>query len=150
MGLRVDFYLLGEGARVEAALPSLAAKVLASGEKLLVVHEAEAARKALSEGLWRHRPEAFLAHGQVGGPHDARQPILLAADLAPAANGARLAVLADGVWREPEAGQCARVLLMFGEAARANARDIWRMAKAREGWDCHFYRQEAGRWIAAG
>jgi len=151
--MRLDFYLLERGG-AEGALGPLAGKVLATGGRLLVVAGEAVERQRLSEALWGFRADSFLANG-VAGPdsagkeQDARQPILLSDRLEPA-NGARFLALADGEWREPEPGQFDRVLLIFGEAGRANAREIWRMAKAREEWECQFFRQEAGRWAKAG
>ena len=77
--MRVDFYHLTEGP-VESAVPALAAKALESGERLIIVSADADQRQRISEARWAHKPESFLAHGQAGGPHDARQPILLGAE----------------------------------------------------------------------
>jgi DNA polymerase-3 subunit chi len=146
--MRLDFYLLESGG-AEGALGPLAGKVLASGARLLVVAGEAGERERLSQALWTYRGESFLANGVAGEGDDERQPILISGAMV-ASNGARMLALADGLWREPEEGQFDRVLLIFGQETRAAAREIWRMAKAREGWACQFYRQEAGRWIAAG
>jgi DNA polymerase-3 subunit chi len=146
--MRLDFYLL-EGGGAQGALGPLAGKVLASGARLLVVAGDAGERERLGQALWMYRGDAFLANGLAGEGHEARQPILISDGLA-ADNGARILALADGVWREPADGQFDRVLLIFGQETRAAAREIWRMAKAREGWACQFFRQEAGRWVSAG
>jgi DNA polymerase-3 subunit chi len=49
------------------------------------------------------------------------------------ANGARIALLADGQWREMGEG-FDRALLLFGEATRGAARAVWTMLGQREGW----------------
>jgi len=147
--MRLDFYLLASGGP-EAALAPLAGKVLESGGRLLVVAEQETERQRLSDALWAYRPNSFLANAPAAGqPADAHQPILISNTLH-ATNGAKFLALADGQWREPEPHQFERVLLVFNDATRAPARDIWRMAKARADWDCHFFKQEAGRWVKAG
>lgn len=146
--MRVDFYLLESGGP-ELALAPLAAKVLETGGRLLVVAAEAGQREALSRALWSYRPESFLANGLAGGEADARQPILIADGLTPA-NGARYLALADGVWREPGEGDFERILLVFGEAGRMAARETWRLLKGRAGWDCRFWRREGGRWIQAG
>ena len=147
--MRVDFYLL-QRCGAETALPPLAAKVLQAGGRLLAVSGDERQRAALSEALWTQGRAGFLANGMAGGDHDARQPILISDLMAPA-NGARYLALADGVWREPDVGVFDRILLIFGDAARDAARDVWRDLRTRDGVESHFWRQEdGGRWAKAG
>lgn len=146
--MQIDFYLLEQGGP-QAALAPLAAKVLAAGQRLLIVAQDLAEREALSAALWAYRPDLFLANGLAGGAQDSAQPILISQSITPV-NGARMLALADGQWREPEAGLFDRVLLVFGENTREGSRDIWRMAKARADWQCRFFKQEAGRWQQAG
>lgn len=145
--MRVDFYLLESGGP-DLALAPLAAKVLEAGGRLLVVAGEAEQREALSRALWSYRPESFLANGVAGGEADARQPILISGAMT-ADNGARYLALADGVWREPGEGDFERILLVFGEAGRMAARETWRLLKGREGWACHFWRREGGRWVQA-
>lgn len=146
--MQADFYLLESGGP-ELALAPLAGKVLETGGRLLVVSEDGAARERLSQALWSAGAESFLANGIAGGEHDARQPILIAGEVAPA-NGARFLALADGIWREPKEGLFDRVLLVFGEAERVAARETWRLLKGREGWACRFFRREGRKWTQAG
>ncbi len=146
--MRVDFYLVEQGGP-EGALAPLAAKVLGAGGRLLVVADEVEERRRLSEALWSWRADSFLANGVAGGAHDAAQPILISDRIAPD-NGATYLALADGVWREGGEEGFERVLLVFGNQTREAARDIWRMAKGREGWECQFFKQDAGRWTKAG
>ena len=90
--------------------------------------------------------ESFLAHGEAGGPHDARQPILLSEAMEPA-NGASFVLLADGRWRDAEGFE--RAFLLFGEETLAEARACWRMLGEREGLERRYWRQEGGRWVQA-
>ncbi|TCD06338.1 DNA polymerase III subunit chi [Erythrobacteraceae bacterium CFH 75059] len=119
--MQVDFYQLSRDP-VEAVVPRLAAKVLDSGERLLVVARGTEQLDTLSQALWED--PGFLAHGLEGTPQAARQPILLSTACAPA-NGARIALLADGVWRE-EAQGFARTMLLFDAAQTEPARTLWR------------------------
>ncbi len=142
--MRLGFYLTGNQP-VERVLPLIARAALGQGQRLLVVSGDPAQLARLDEALWEHSPEQFLAHGQAGGAHDARQPILLSADCAPA-NGADLVALADGQWRD-EAEGFARALLFFDEAGRAEARATWRLFDGRADVEREFYELEGGRWV---
>ena len=143
---RVDFYRLTRdpAARV---LPVLAERVLGQGERLLVVASDAPLRTALSEGLWAHKPDSFLAHGEDGGALALHNPILLAGSMDDApANGARMVALADGVWRDA-ALSFARCFLLFDNSRIDDARATWRTLGTREGVERHFWKQEGGRWV---
>ena len=142
--MRADFYQLG-GETVEKTVPLLASKIREAGGRLLVVSADPAQLKAVGEALWSERPGDFLANGIAGGAHDARQPILLAQDCA-AANGARLVMFADGVWRD-EGIAFDRAFLLFGEATLAGARAAWRSLGEREDIERRFWKREGGRWV---
>jgi DNA polymerase-3 subunit chi len=89
-----------------------------------------AQREALSQALWTHSPESFLAHGELDGENPAIQPILLADRVEPA-NGARFVALADGLWRDEALG-FERVFLLFGEATIAGgAQGLGQLGRAR-------------------
>lgn len=142
--MRVDFYQLSRDP-AEAALPLIARATLAAGERLLVVSADEAQLARIDELLWTRLPESFLAHGRVGGEHDARQPILLSAETA-AANGAKFLALADGRWRDP--GEAfTRVFYLFDDATLQAARDCWRMLGTRDGIERRFWKQDGGKWV---
>mgnify|MGYP001296127566 CR=1 FL=1 len=140
--MRVDFYQLTRDP-AESVVPLLARNTLKAGERLLVASADEAQRGRIGDALWAVKGD-FLANGEAGGAHDARQPILLSAGTAPA-NGARFLVLADGLWRDPPA-ETARVFYLFGDASLQGARDCWRMLDQREGVERHFWKQQDGRW----
>ncbi|MBN8485839.1 MAG: DNA polymerase III subunit chi [Sphingomonadales bacterium] len=144
--MRVDFYQLSQ-TPVEGALPQLAAKMLEAGARVLVVSADSAQRARISDALWAAR-QHFLAHAPAGGPHDARQPILLA-DSLEASNGATYLALADGHWREG-AEAFERVFLLFDGFTIDDARATWRRLGEREGMERNYWRQEDGRWTKAG
>lgn len=140
--MQVDFYQLSRDP-VDRVVPLLAGKVLDSGERLLVVTRDAEQRQTLSRALWD--AEAFLAHGMADLPHAERQPILLS-DSCAALNGARMALIADGRWRE-EAAEFARVFLLFDEAGTVAARELWQVMAARAGVKRRIFKQTPrGSW----
>ncbi len=147
--MRVDFYQLSRDS-AETALPLIARASLNAGERLLIVSADDGQRGRIGEALWTRQPDSFLAHGQVGGAHDARQPILIAgpgliADNVKPANGARYLALADGLWRESEG--FVRVFLMFDEATVDGARACWRLLGEREAVERRFWKQDRAKWV---
>lgn len=126
-------------------LPLIARAAMRSGDRLLVVSGEETQRRALADSLWAFAPEEFLANGEAGGPHDARQPILIA-DACDATNGAKLLALADGEWREGAEG-FARVFLFFTEEGRAQARGTWRQFDGRDDVEREFHELEGSKWV---
>ena len=139
--MRVDFYQLSRDP-AEWVLPLIARNTLGAGERLLVVSEDTGQLDRIGEALWTRLPDTFLANGQAGGPHDARQPILLSTAVVPA-NGAQFLALADGGWRESEA---ARVFLLFPPDRIDEARATWRRLGQREGVERKYWRQDGGKW----
>ena len=144
--MRVDFYQLSQ-TPVEGALPQLAAKMRETGATVLVVSADVAQLARVSDALWAVKDQ-FLAHAPAGGPHDARQPILLTDTLDPA-NGATFLALADGQWRDG-ATVFERVFLLFDGSTIDDARATWRSLDGRDGLERNYWRQEQGRWIKAG
>jgi DNA polymerase-3 subunit chi len=141
--VRADFYHLDQ-TTVEGTLPALAAKVLAAGQRLLVVSADAEQLARIDRALWEVK-DAFLAHGQAGGAHDARQPILLSAEPSPA-NGATFIAFADGAWREAADGY-QRAFLLFDDATIAGARATWRLLGDRAEVERRFWKQQGGKWV---
>nr|WP_166179063.1 DNA polymerase III subunit chi [Altererythrobacter segetis] len=142
--MQLDFWQLSRDP-VERVVALIGERTRGAGERLLVVAEGEEQRAAMSRALWEAKAEAFLANGEVAAPHAERQPILLSAECQPV-NGARYAVLADGVWRD-EAEQFERVFLLFGEAGTEAARGVWRQFDGREDVQRSYFAQEDGKWV---
>jgi DNA polymerase-3 subunit chi len=111
---------------------------------MLVVADDLDLHARLDEALWQTAPADFLAHGFAGGPHDARQPILLSQGCE-AANGARMVALADGLWRE-DAAAFDRAFLFFDETGREQARSAWRALDGRDGVEREFHELVDGEW----
>jgi DNA polymerase-3 subunit chi len=142
--VQVDFYQLA-GASLDQVLPRLAERVLAEGERLLVVADDSAVLAHLDALLWRYAPESFLPHGRAGEGDEADQPILLATEPA-AVNGAKRLAIVDGRWRD-EALAFERSFYLFDNGALDGARAAWRALGKGEGVERRFWkRDEDGRW----
>lgn len=142
--MRVDFYQLSRDP-AEAVLPLIARNTLKAGERLLVVSAREDQLGVISRELWGRAADSFLAHGFSGGDHDARQPILLSDAMAPG-NGAKYVAIADGVWRDAEAG-FDRTFYIFDDETLQPARECWVMLGKRGGIDRRFWKQQGGKWV---
>src|SRR3546814_4876710 len=92
---RVDFYRLTRDP-VERVLPALATRILANGDRLLVVAASAMQRQTIDEALWTLQPASFLPHGHAGSPDEAIEPILISGTLDPSPpNRASLLALAE-------------------------------------------------------
>lgn len=137
----VDFYHLASSP-LERVLPQICEKVLASGERLLLVAE-ERLLEQLDTQLWSYAPQEFLPHGRANAE---AQPILLSTETA-ALNGGTNIALADGIWRE-EALDFARTFYFFDAAHLDTARTAWRALKDKEGVETRYWKQdERGKWV---
>jgi DNA polymerase-3 subunit chi len=137
----VDFYHLAVSP-LERVLPSIAEKVVANGERLLVVAEPDLLAR-LDEILWSYAKDSFLPHGRQ---NPATQPVFLSAEPEPA-NGATNLALADGRWREEALG-FARTFYFFDNDGREGARDAWRALKGRPEIEARYWKQdERGKWV---
>ena len=142
--VQLDFWQYSQGP-IERIVALIAERVLAGGDRLLVI-DGDAERRAVtSKCLWEAKPEAFLANGEADAGYAERQPILLSNSCTPA-NGAKVAVLADGEWREPGEG-LDRVILLFAESQAEPARAVWRQFDSREDVTRGYFAQEAGKWV---
>jgi DNA polymerase III subunit chi len=137
--LRADFYHLTR-VPLEKALPSIAERVLANGERLAIVAGDEKLLTRVDALLWSYKPESFLPHGRDGD-----QPILLTAD--PSAANAQNIALIDGQWREGALG-FARAFYFFDSETIGGARIAWRGLAERDDVERHYWKQDdAGRWV---
>jgi DNA polymerase-3 subunit chi len=145
--LQVDFYHLTVRP-LDRVLPRIAERVIAGGDRLLIVSADTAQREALDRALWTYAPESFLPHAQAGSANDGLQPILIAAD-AVAGNGARHIALADAIWRDA-ALDFERVFHFFDEERIAEARTTWKGLADRTGVERRYWKQTStGGWEQA-
>jgi len=137
----VDFYHLS-ASPLERVLPTVCERVLASGERLLVVAE-EGLIPSLDEQLWTYAKDSFLPHGTEKAE---KQPILLSSEPA-AANGATHIALADGHWRDEALG-FARTFYIFDKDRLDDARTVWRALKTNAEAEPRYWKQdERGKWV---
>jgi DNA polymerase-3 subunit chi len=142
--MQVDFWQFSQGP-VERIVALIAERVVSGGDRLLVVDDETDRRALIGKALWETKPERFLANGEASAAHAARQPILLSA-VCDAVNGARVAVLADGRWRDSGTA-FERVILLFAEAQVEAARAVWRQFDGRDDVTRGYFAQEAGKWV---
>ena len=137
--MRADFYHLTR-VPLEKVLPSIAERVLASGERLVIVAEDDKILTRIDALLWSYKPESFLPHGRGED-----QPILLTADAGDAA--AQNIALIDGQWRDG-ALTFARAFYFFDSQSIDSARTAWRGMADRSEVERHYWKQDdAGRWV---
>jgi len=142
--VRVDFYHL-TAAPLERVLPSICEKVLASGERLLLVAEADHLPR-LDELLWTHAKDSFLPHARRDALSPELQPILLS-DTPEPLNGATNIALADGRWREEALG-FQRTFYLFDAGAVDAARTTWRTLSKRVEVEARYWKQDdRGKWV---
>jgi len=141
--MRVDFYQLA-GEDPKAILAAIAGKLLATGERLLVVADDPALLAKVGRSLWEEGGASFLAHAMEGGSDDQRQPILLSTGEV-AANRARNIALIDGKWRDA-ALHFDRAFLIFDAADAETARGAWRKLLQGGKAELHYWERADGRW----
>ena len=136
----VDFYYLTQSP-LEAVLPRICEKVLAGGERLLVVAE-EHLLARLDEQLWTAAKDSFLPHGLQRAES---QPILLSTEPV-GANGAANIAIADGRWRDEALG-FSRTFYFFDAATLDGARTAWRTLARNEEAQPRYWKQVDGKWV---
>lgn len=142
--MQVDFYYLTRDP-AEKLVPVLADKCLNAQARLLLLSADISQCASLSEALWAHDPTSFLAHDMAGSARETEQPILLS-DQPTAANGARYALVADGIWRD-ELLSFERIFYLFTAMEVDIARAAWRQLSANEMVSPRYWKQDGGRWI---
>ena len=152
MGAAMFYHLTRTPA--EGLVPTLIGKSQSAGWRI-ELRGTDADRMArLDEHLWQG--DGFMAHGIAGGPHDARQPVLLTGaggdgKTAPeaATNDPQCVIAVDGA--AVEAAECdrlARVCILFDgndEAAVTHARAQWR-ALTGAGVAAEYWSEGGGKW----
>ncbi len=131
----------------EQLLPVLITRSLAAGWRVELRGVDPSRMDWLDKQLWQG--DGFLPHGLAGGPHDARQPVLLTVAGQPTPNDPSCLMALDGADVAP--AECAtldRACIIFdgGNApATARARDQWR-ALTGAGVAAEYWSEESGRW----
>lgn len=142
--MQVDFYQLGS-TPPEQVIASISEKILSAEGRLIVIVDDEAYLARLDRMLWDQGPTSFLPHGIVGGPDDARQPVLLTTS-PDAPNLARNALIADGVWRDAVLSYD-RAFFLFDDETLEDARLAWKLLAGREGVERRYWAYADGKWV---
>ena len=148
MGRAMFYHLTRSPA--EDVLPQLIARARGAGWRI-ELRGTDAGRMArLDEMLWQG--DGFLPHGLAGGPHDARQPVLLtvAGQTEVSALDAPVCLMtldgADMTVEECQGMERACILFDGGDnAAMARARDQWKVLTGA-GIESEYWSEEGGRW----
>ena len=131
----------------EQLVPVLLGKALAAGWRCELRAGEPQRLERLDLHLWQ--AERFLPHGMAGGPHDARQPVLLTVAGQQAANDPACLMALDGVAVTPdEMALLERACIIFDggdDTATARARDQWRELTGA-GIEAQYWSEESGRW----
>ncbi len=139
------FYHLTERP-LEATLPVLLGKALDAGWRVEVRGTDAALLDRLDRQLWHG--DGFLPHGLAGGPHDAKQPVLLTTT--PGGNAATCVMSVDGAEVTPEeTAALERVCILFNGAdpgAVETARGQWRKL-TEAGVSAQYWAEDGGRWV---
>jgi DNA polymerase III subunit chi len=145
MGVVMFYHLMRS--TPEETLSMLLPRALGQGWNVMVRGTDRAALERLDARLWLDEAQAFLPHGMEGGPHDARQPVLIGQGRI--GNGAQGLFLIDGAeTTAEEARPLERVWLLFdGQdgAQLAAARVKWK-ALTDAGLAAQYWSEESGRW----
>ena len=145
MGNALFYHLTRQPA--EALLPVLIGKSLQQGWRVELRGTDPDRMDRLDRHLWQGN--GFLPHGLAGGPHDARQPVLLTIAGQASPNQPACLMALDGA--EVAADECEplqRCCIIFDGAdarAVARARDQGKALTAA-GVTAEYWSEESGRW----
>lgn len=144
--MRVDFYHLQRWP-LERALPQILTKVRQAGHRAVILAGSEERVESLSNALWAHDPNSWLANGTAKDGHAADQPIWLT-DRPENPNEASVLVVTDGMASD-DLRAYERCLDLFDgndSEAVSTARDRWQKARD-EGHELHYWQQtDRGGW----
>ncbi len=119
----------------------IAERVVASGERMVVVADDEAALVRLDEALWSFRADSFVPHGRSGD-----QPVFLTGANSLPVDGYANIALADGIWLD-KAHSYERTFFFFSAESIEGARAAWVALRSVDGIERHYWKQnEVGRW----
>lgn len=133
---------------LEATLPQLLSRALGQNWRVLVRARDGARAEWLDQKLWLGPEDGFLPHGVAGGPHDALQPVLIAAGDDLPANTACLMSVDGADVTADEVKALERVCILFDghdDMALSHARGQWKTLTAA-GCAAQYWSEESGRW----
>jgi DNA polymerase III subunit chi len=142
----IRFYHL-QRTRLEAALPKMLERVVARGERAVVMLGSEERVEALAGHLWTYNDRGFLPHGTALDGHSADQPIWITAmDENP--NEADVLFLADGAEsnRISSYRLCVEIFDGADDEALSAARRRWAAYKLLGHSLSYFQQTDSGSW----
>lgn len=143
---RALFYHITRSAP-EDTVALLVGRALAQGWRVMLRGTDPARLRWFDDWFWARPEDGFLPHGLQGGPHDARQPLLIGTGAA--VNGAQALMLIDGAETTPEeAASLERVWVLFDGADTAavdRARDLWKRL-TEGGLPAQYWSEKTGKW----
>jgi DNA polymerase-3 subunit chi len=133
---------------LEKVLPTLLAKSLERGWRVVVQAGTPDRVASLDAHLWTYDEDSFLPHGTSAEEDAADNPVVLTTDTVNH-NQAIARFLVDGVALPEDAGAYQRIVVLFDgndDTYLAIARDQWKQVKAA-GHEAQYWQQdEDGRW----
>jgi DNA polymerase-3 subunit chi len=133
-----------EHSSLDAAIAPLLEKCLERKWRAVVVGKIETIDR-LDRTLWTWREDSFLPHGRAR-MDAAKQPVLLSTEAAPV-NGAKVALLLDGMDCDPALFERCMVVFDGGdEASRAKARQQYKTASDAGAVARYFQQERNGGW----
>jgi DNA polymerase III subunit chi len=133
---------------LEKVLPTLLAKSLERGWRVVVQAGTQDRVASLDEHLWTFDNESFLPHGASTEEDASENPVILTTESVNP-NEAAIRFLIDGVALPEDAAAYQRIVVMFDgndDTSLAIARDQWKQVKAA-GHEAQYWQQdEDGRW----
>lgn len=133
---------------LEKVLPTLLAKSLERGWRVVVQSRTPERVDQLDAHLWTYDKDSFLPHGTSEEEDAADNPILLTTEPSNI-NEAAARFLVDGAELPEDAARYERIVVLFDgndDEALAHARDQWKQVKAA-GHEAQYWQQdEDGRW----
>lgn len=131
----------------EQLLPVLIGKSLQVGWRVELRAGNRERLERLDEKLWQG--DGFLPHGLAGGPHDARQPVLMTVAGQAATNAPACLMVLDGAEVTPaECEGLQRACILFDgndPTATDRAREQWRVLTAG-GVTAEYWSEDGGGW----
>ncbi|MDO5621442.1 MAG: DNA polymerase III subunit chi [Paracoccus sp. (in: a-proteobacteria)] len=144
MGAALFYHLTRSPA--EALLPQLIGKARQAGWRVELRARSRDLAERLDQVLWQG--DGFLPHGLAGGPHDARQPVLLTIEGQEAGPVACLMAVEGAEVSASDCTGAERVCIIFdgnNPAAVQRARDQWRELTGA-GIAAEYWAEDGGRW----
>ncbi|MDR7125309.1 DNA polymerase III subunit chi [Pseudotabrizicola sp. 4114] len=145
MGIVMFYHLTRSTAEQTARV--LITRARGQGWRLMIRGTETAELNRLDARLWTTPDDSFVPHGLAGGPHDARQPVLLGTG--PVTNGAKGLLLIDGAEVDPEeAAALERVWILFdadNPDRLSQARHQWKQLTSA-GLPAQYWSEESGKW----